>query len=221
MITLNAENSDYKDEFTKLIYINKYSLSPDLCLKIIDLYEKTSLNKGPGRTAGGVNEKAKTTTDLMTHDQAWRDFNTTLHRELKHNINLYAKSLDHNDYKGVNNNTDPGNDYMPIATANISRISQFMIQKYQKNKGRYVYHNDFMLVDNSECRVITYLWYLNDVTEGGETAFNGTYNIKPKQGTLVLFPASWTFPHCGKMPVSSDKYIITGWIYAMYACDKK
>ena len=54
---------------------------------------------------------------------------------------------------------------------------------------------------------MTYLWYLNDVTDGGETAFNGEYKIKPTAGKLILFPASWTFPHCGKMPVSSDKYI--------------
>ena len=63
-------------------------------------------------------------------------------------------------------------------------------------------------------RHITFIWYLNDVNDGGETAFDGIYKIRPKSGKLVLFPASWTYPHCGKMPLSSDKYIITGWIYA-------
>ena len=36
--------------------------------------------------------------------------------------------------------------------------------------------------------------------------------IKPEAGKLLLFPASWTFPHCGQMPISHDKYIITGWL---------
>ena len=63
-------------------------------------------------------------------------------------------------------------------------------------------------------RVLTYLFYLNDVDEGGETEFyGGDIKIKPKQGKMILFPSSWTYPHSGKMPVSSNKYIITGWIY--------
>ena len=29
----------------------------------------------------------------------------------------------------------------------------------------------------------------------------------------IFFPASWCYPHMGKMPISSDKYIITGWLH--------
>ena len=87
-----------------------------------------------------------------------------------------------------------------------------MIQKYQKNKGKYVYHNDASF-ESTKYRVITYIWYLNDVEEGGETEFFGEYCVKPEKGKLVLFPASWTFPHCGKIPISHDKYIVTGWLY--------
>ena len=61
--------------------------------------------------------------------------------------------------------------------------------------------------------MFTYLWYLNTVIEGGETVFWDSYKIKPEAGKIVLFPACWTFPHTGKMPISNDKYIITGWIY--------
>jgi hypothetical protein len=37
-------------------------------------------------------------------------------------------------------------------------------------------------------------------------------SIKPKSGKLLIFPACWTYPHRGTMPISDDKYIITGWI---------
>jgi hypothetical protein len=62
-------------------------------------------------------------------------------------------------------------------------------------------------------RVITYLWYLNDVNDGGETEFCGDFKVKPRAGKLVLFPASWCYPHKGIMPLSNNKYIITGWLH--------
>ena len=90
----------------------------------------------------------------------------------------------------------------------------FMVQRYLKNEGKYIYHNDFTIdVDKNEYRIMTYLFYLNDVEEGGETVFWNDHKIKPEKGKLILFPACWTFPHCGRMPISSNKYIITGWIY--------
>ena len=89
-----------------------------------------------------------------------------------------------------------------------------MIQKYEQNKGKYIYHNDSSIkLDKNKFRVITFLWYLNDVEEGGETEFFGYYKIKPECGNILLFPSGWIYPHCGKMPISSDKYIITGWLY--------
>ena len=89
-----------------------------------------------------------------------------------------------------------------------------MIQKYKKFQGKYTYHHDFYNdYESKRHRTVTYLWYLNDVEEGGETEFWGSYNIKPKKGKLIFFPATWCFPHRGKMPISSDKYIITGWFY--------
>jgi Rps23 Pro-64 3,4-dihydroxylase Tpa1-like proline 4-hydroxylase len=42
-----------------------------------------------------------------------------------------------------------------------------MVQRYIKNEGRYVYHDDSNInFDKKEYRVITYLWYLNTVEEG-------------------------------------------------------
>ena len=61
-------------------------------------------------------------------------------------------------------------------------------------------------------RIITFIWYLNNVEEGGETLFED-FKIKPMEGSSLFFPATWTYPHSGAMPTSNDKYIITGWIY--------
>ena len=62
-------------------------------------------------------------------------------------------------------------------------------------------------------RLINFIWYLNDVEEGGETEFFGNYRIKPTQGKIVFFPSEWFYPHQGKTPLSNNKYILTGWLH--------
>jgi len=54
--------------------------------------------------------------------------------------------------------------------------------------------------------------YLNDVAKGGETEFlHQQVSLKPKQGTLVVWPAYFTHTHRGKPPLSGRKYIINKW----------
>lgn len=62
-------------------------------------------------------------------------------------------------------------------------------------------------------RLLAYTIYLNDVQEGGETEFlYYPRRIKPKKGTLLLFPSGYTHTHRGNPPISNTKYIATGWI---------
>ena len=57
------------------------------------------------------------------------------------------------------------------------------------------------------------MWYLNDVEEGGETEFwYQKVKIKPKKGTVVMFPTSFTHKHKGHIPISNDKYIVNMWM---------
>ena len=48
---------------------------------------------------------------------------------------------------------------------------------------------------------------------GGETEIWDSHKIKPECGKLLLFPSCWTFPHRGNVPISGNKYILTGWVY--------
>jgi hypothetical protein len=213
MITLNDVSFNQNDTFSNYIYINQNSLSDELCNDIIDIFNKS--NPAPGCTAGGVNKQVKDTNDIQTFGDQWNNINTVLMNEMEYNLRQYVERFHCEDYKSINNNSTT-RDFKVLESSDVHYLSKFMVQKYEKNKGRYVYHNDFSLENTNNFRIITYLWYLNDVVEGGETVFNGKYKIKPRRGTLVLFPASWTFPHCGKMPISSDKYIITGWMYSTH-----
>ena len=60
-------------------------------------------------------------------------------------------------------------------------------------------------------RFLSFLWYLNDVDDGGYTIFNGM-KIDPKKGRLVMFPPMWMFPHMGEEPISNTKYIMSSYL---------
>jgi hypothetical protein len=204
-----------KDLYNSKIFINKDSLSSNLCSEIINKFESSG-NTYKGVVKIGLDLSIKNTRDMIisAKDKEWSEISKTLDRELKFNIAQYLKSInDVEDFKSEHNNSDY-TDYTTFQPEALSR-EFFMVQKYTKNTGRYIYHDDFKMdFDSKMGRVITFLWYLNDIEVGGETVFQGKYKIKPETGKLILFPASWTYPHCGKMPISDNKYIITGWIYA-------
>jgi hypothetical protein len=188
------------------IYINKHSLSPDICKDTIEIFEKTQ-NKQKATTLGGLNETVLTATqchiDNIT-DPNWRPIHEFLQKELKINVGNYMKILD--------NQIGDGNSYKHIAHDII--YNGFHINKYEcANEGKYDYHIDRYLIKGiDQERYITFIWYLNDVDEGGETEIKGNMRIKPETGKLLLFASTWTYPHCSRKTISNDKYAIVGWL---------
>lgn len=87
----------------------------------------------------------------------------------------------------------------------------FKIQKTKIGGGYHVWH--YESGERSMCqRLLTWIVYLNDVEEGGETEFLYQHmRVKPEQGTLVIWPAAFTHTHRGNPPLSNEKYIVTGW----------
>jgi len=62
-------------------------------------------------------------------------------------------------------------------------------------------------------RIMVSMLYLNDVEEGGETEFLfQSQRFKPKEGTFLIFPGTYTHMHRGNPPLSGEKYIVTSWI---------
>jgi len=188
------------------IYEKNISIPDILCDEIILMYELENI-KGPGLTISGVNKNIKDTTDMIIppNDIKWLKIEEFLYTELKNSIKEYFIFI----------SNKASDKYKFFDDVDTLHNDIFMIQKYNKQEGKYIYHCD----SNVECehkryRILTFLWYLNDVDIGGETEFwNGVYEIKQKKGKLIIFPACWSYPHRGKMPLSSDKYIITGWLY--------
>ncbi len=86
------------------------------------------------------------------------------------------------------------------------------VQKTLPEEGYHTFHNE---TDCFQCgnRLLVYMVYLNDIEEGGETEFlYQRRRIRPKKGTMVLFPPYYTHIHRGNPPLNSTKYAITGWM---------
>ena len=85
------------------------------------------------------------------------------------------------------------------------------LQKTPVKGGYSIWHSE-QGPGSAATRTISWLAYLNDVEEGGETEFlYQKARFKPKKGTLVIWPAGFTHVHRGNPPYSNEKYIITGW----------
>lgn len=86
------------------------------------------------------------------------------------------------------------------------------VQKTSPGQGYHIWHTENM-GRNSCNRLLTYILFLNDVEDGGETEFlYYGLRVKPKAGDVLLWPAGFTHTHRGNPPLSGDKYIMTGWV---------
>lgn len=184
----------------ELVYQKDNAVADDVCEFMINYFESNTDQQFPGKVGGPprINESMKLTKDmsfsLTGYPKILKPFIDAILSEL--NICLC-------DYIHTNN--------LVLNYENI-QVPTIQIQKYTKNTGYYKHHSDDATTGYLT-RIITFILYLNDVNEGGETEFLCKHFIKPKTGKIVLFPADWYYIHKGCVPISHDKYIITGWFY--------
>jgi hypothetical protein len=60
-------------------------------------------------------------------------------------------------------------------------------------------------LDGERSSLLTFLLYLNDDFEGGETSFdlgNGRVAVRPVQGSVLVFPQVGPWPHCSPAALS-------------------
>lgn len=102
--------------------------------------------------------------------------------------------------------------YSVLGTYAPHAIRDVKIQKTRPGEGYHIWHAE-QGNPSVSMRILTFILYLNDIEDGGETEF--LYNpkrIKPKQGTLIIWPTGFTHAHRGNPPLKDTKYIMTGWV---------
>lgn len=209
-------------------------LSAEFCQQCIAKFD-TSSEQHKGRTGHGVDLIKKNSTDItITHSNSWQDETVHLQNAVLQGLIRYVRkypfvlvgsiALQVQTPDGVEQIS-----YVDIPKINddslarliqaVFRLGSINIQKYNQNEGGYFYYHSEIYPHPSDAendalhRKLLWMFYLNDVEEGGETEFYHQQLVtKPKQGSLVIAPAGFTHTHRGNMPISSDKYIFTSWI---------
>ena len=88
------------------------------------------------------------------------------------------------------------------------------IKRYiSEDKDEFDTHVDVWHNKNEE-RYLSFMWYLNDVTDGGATEFTELdFKVQPKKGALIMFPPIWMFPHKGHLLYSGKKYLLSSYLH--------
>ena len=92
----------------------------------------------------------------------------------------------------------------------------YKIQRYFPGEAYFKLHYEntgpFAGEEPLSRRILAWMIYLNDVTEGGHTEFPyQSREIQPRRGDILIWPAYFTHPHRGIPSMTQTKYIVTGW----------
>lgn len=175
-----------------MIHIIDNNLPPDLCKEMIRRFDNDDrVVEGYVGPQGNhrVDYSYKRCDELfITEREGWEDIDEQIYKHCDDAINEYLDLVTIQYKQGMSLNNDTG----------------YKIKRYQPNSDYYNWHHDY-----DGRRLISMLWYLNDVDEGGETEFISGEKIQPKEGRVVIFPATWTEVHRGVSPISNVKYAMT------------
>jgi hypothetical protein len=166
------------------------ALSAEFCRNTIERFEKD-----PRKIKGLVGEgnyrpefKGTTEIDFNEIPEGWQDVVSTVSQNLKHHLRLYMERW--------------GKAFKSVDITHEG----FRMSRYDPGE-IFNWHSDN--IGSAISRVITAMWYLNTVEEGGETEYqwNGRA-VKPVEGRMALIPVGWTYYHRSAPPVTNAKYII-------------
>lgn len=178
-------------------------LEPTLCAEIIQRFEE-SPDARPGEVfhsdRGTEQNSDKLSRDLLIPSEGdWSSLWARVHEAVAKALETIVPHF-------------PSLQVYPLAG------SGYKIQMYPRGRGRFAWHFD-ALGPRSQGRILALVLYLNDVREGGETAFHyQDIEVVPRTGYGIFFPTAWTHMHCGKVPESSDKYVISSFFSYQLGC---
>ncbi|WP_042152611.1 MULTISPECIES: 2OG-Fe(II) oxygenase [unclassified Pseudoalteromonas] len=222
-----------------LIRTYENALSPEFCNNFIKLFEQSPHLK-QGTTSGGIDLAKKDSKDLyLSMHPEYAQYNQHIQKITAEKVfeyisdnflimigafglTVYHPKTGEPTNLTVENFEEVGKPQVSTLVQQLFRLGPIQAQKYEKNKGGYPYYHSevYPQAGHNEAlhRVLAFMFYLNDVGEGGETEFYyQKLKLKPTQGTMAIFPGYFTHTHRGNTPISNDKYIFTSWVLFNHA----
>lgn len=220
---------------TDFISVYDNALPADLCGEIISRFEENRENSAPGVTGQGVNPQKKDSLDLtLTGRPEWTDLHDQVLVATVDHLTRYMTShtamlagavaptmrdaqTGESFELSIENFDRLAPHQIPALVRHFYRPGAIVLQKYACGSGGYHHWHSETYPRDVNCetlhRVLLFMFYLNDVADGGETSFfYQDQHVKPQTGRMVIAPAGFTHTHKGHVPKSSDKYILTSWI---------
>ena len=188
-------NRKKKTKFTDFIYTQRDALPKSFCDNVIQKFELDD-RKRQGQVGSGVQLDIKRSCDLsITGKEDWKSYDDAFFKSLNNALKEYLRFIPE--------------EYIQFkALGRFEDDTGYQIQKTQPGD-YYIWHHD-----QTTSRLVTFIWYLNDVKDDGYTEFIDGTRIQPEAGKLIIFPATWDFLHRGVSPKTETKYICTGWVHA-------
>ena len=94
----------------------------------------------------------------------------------------------------------------------LAPMARSYFQYYKPGAGYHAWHCDAF--GDVVARHLAFILYMNDVPGGGTEFLHQRYICEAKKGKVLIFPASFVFPHRSQISQTHEKYILTGWACA-------
>ncbi|MEO9078428.1 MAG: 2OG-Fe(II) oxygenase [Rhodanobacter sp.] len=171
------------------------ALDPDLCQRMIGSFQQLNRHQMRNERGAITALPASAWTELNVSKVADASFETLFREQILHYLELYNQQTQ-----------------LTLPVPSRDRRENLRIKRYLAQQSDQ-FQPHFDALDYTCNRYMVFLWYLNDVDEGGETEFCDLgLRISARAGRLLMFPPYWMFQHAGLTPRSGDKYIISTYL---------
>lgn len=193
----------------EFIYEIKNALPKEECEELIQRFLKDDKRK-PGTVGGGkIDHEVRKSTNLWIEPE-----NEVWGETAKKMFDIFVKGLDKYGHHLVDNN------YITYATGSnlFGKELRFESPFINESKEGEYYHwhtDDFTKQHEKARRSFSCLIYLNTLEEdqGGCTEFMCGKKVRPEQGKMLIFPATWTYVHRGaEVKNGGVKYTCGTWV---------
>lgn len=171
-----------------------------ICDGLID-YHKKSIYKGPGVV--GVNGQSGL--QVSGYRKISTDVSTSIH-DTDERISAYREQL----FDGLG----AYKKRYPALTSNVwfwGVNEPFNIQHYEPKQGYLTWHCERGRPESNN-RLLVFMTYLNDVSDGGQTEWEYLgLSVTPVKGLTIVWPPDWMYLHRGVTSQTQSKTIATGW----------